>query len=63
MCVAQRYYGKSWQIGLKPLMVCTICADGAKLVVSVLGNVTGAASETRQSAESCLLYTSPSPRD
>jgi methyl-accepting chemotaxis protein len=29
-------------------------ADGAKLVVSVLGNVTGAASETRQSAESVL---------
>jgi methyl-accepting chemotaxis protein len=29
-------------------------ADGAKLVVSVLGNVTGAASETRQSAESAL---------
>jgi methyl-accepting chemotaxis protein len=29
-------------------------ADGAKLVVSVLGNVTGAAAETRQSAESVL---------
>jgi methyl-accepting chemotaxis protein len=29
-------------------------ADGAKLVVSVLGNVTGAASETRHSAESVL---------
>jgi methyl-accepting chemotaxis protein len=29
-------------------------ADGAKLVVSVLGNVTGAASETRESAESVL---------
>ena len=29
-------------------------ADGAKLVVSVLGNVTGAASETKQSAESVL---------
>jgi len=29
-------------------------ADGAKLVVSVLGNVTGAASETRQSAQSVL---------
>jgi methyl-accepting chemotaxis protein len=32
----------------------TVAADGAKLVVSVLGNVTGAASETRQSAESVL---------
>ena len=29
-------------------------ADGAKLVVSVLGNVTGAATETRESAESVL---------
>jgi methyl-accepting chemotaxis protein len=29
-------------------------ADGAKLVVSVLGDVTGAAAETRQSAESVL---------
>jgi methyl-accepting chemotaxis protein len=29
-------------------------AEGAKLVVSVLGNVSGAASETRQSAESVL---------
>jgi methyl-accepting chemotaxis protein len=29
-------------------------ADGAKLVVSVLGNVTGAATETRQSAETVL---------
>jgi methyl-accepting chemotaxis protein len=32
----------------------TSAADGAKLVVSVLGNVTGAATETRQSAESVL---------
>jgi len=30
-------------------------ADGAKLVVSVLDNVTGAATETRQSAESVLI--------
>jgi methyl-accepting chemotaxis protein len=29
-------------------------ADGAKLVVSVLGDVTGAATDTRQSAESVL---------
>ena len=32
----------------------TGAADGAKLVVSALGNVTGAAAETRQSAESVL---------
>ncbi|MGH6684409.1 MAG: PAS-domain containing protein [Pseudolabrys sp.] len=32
----------------------TSAADGAKLVVSVLGDVTGAATETRQSAESVL---------